>query len=169
MKTGQNNTGVVIDLEAVRYQREADRQEQLRAERRPAEIQNEGTSLSYPGSVVEGAAVQRVGVAFQYVQPELDGLVGHNAWTSSQVEVIRTERRLIFRATLFGWHPYKEMERVAVVGYGDRHYLAMRAAQRAWTDYMGELFVTALAEEGTEQGAEIIEFPVPHAIDAAAA
>jgi hypothetical protein len=168
MKTVQDNS-IVIDLEEARYRREADRQEQLREERRPAEIQNEGTSLSYPGTPVRGAAVQRVGVAFQYVQSELDGLVDRNAWTSSQVEVIRAGQRLIFRAALFGWHPFREMERVAVVGFGDRHYLAMEAAQEAWTDYLGELFVNELAGAGEDQGAEIIQFPLPKPIEAFAA
>ncbi|MGZ4203204.1 MAG: hypothetical protein ACXVRH_14250 [Thermoleophilaceae bacterium] len=161
---------MVIDLDEARYQHEADRQERLREERRPAEIQNAGTSLSYPGTAVTGAAVQRVGVAFQYVKPELDELVDHNAWTSSELEVIRTGQRLIFRATLFGWHPFHELERVAVVGFGDRHYLAMKAAQQTWTDYLGELFVNELAGAGEEErGAQIIEFPVRTPIEAFAA
>ena len=75
----------------------------------------------------------------------------------------------VYSATMFGWRPYREMERVAVIGYGDRHYLAMTVAQETWTDYLGELFVNALAGEGAEeQGAQIID-PVRTQIEASAA
>jgi len=97
-----------------------------------------------PAQPGPSGAAHRVGVNLQYLQPQLDDMVRHNEPTRSEVEVIDIGDRMLMRVNLFGWHPRRPGEYIAVVGYGDRHWRAVAAAEQAWRDLHAEVFIAEL-------------------------
>jgi hypothetical protein len=101
-----------------------------------------------------GEAPHRVGVNLQYLKPQLEEMVRRNSPTRSEVEVIDIGDRMLMRVDLFGWHPRRPGEYICVVGYGDRHWRAVAAAEQAWLDLHAEVFIdelVAAAREGRER------------------
>ncbi len=90
---------------------------------------------------------QRVGVNLQYLRPKVDEMVRRNSPTRSEVDTIDVGDRMLMRVNLFGWHPRRAGEYIRVVGYGDRHWRAVAAAEQAWYDLHAELFIAELVAE----------------------
>jgi hypothetical protein len=107
-----------------------------------------------PGGAVEDArprTTQRVGVNLQYLKPQLEEMVRRNRPTRSEVEVIDIGDRMLMRVNLFGWHPRRAGEYICVVGYGDRHWRAVAAAEQAWLDLHAEIFIDELVDAASRQ------------------
>jgi hypothetical protein len=100
------------------------------------------------------AAAHRVGVNLQYLKPQVEELVKRNSPTRSEVEVFDVGDRTLMRVNLFGWHPRRPGEYIFVVGYGDRHWRAVAAAEQAWYDLHAELFISELVDRGEASQAD---------------
>jgi hypothetical protein len=99
-----------------------------------------------PGRPIADARVVGISYDLQFSKPPVEEMVERNQPTSDTCDTVTLdENTMLMRVTLYGWHPRERDQRICVVGVGDRHYRAMKAAERAWFDYHATVLFAELA------------------------
>ena len=98
-----------------------------------------------PGVAAQRAATVGVGYELHYMRPQVAAAVARNMPTNDEVHVVHAGELTLMRVNLYGRHPLDSTRDVCVGGIADRHYRAMAAAEKAWSNYHTSLLFAARA------------------------